>query len=169
MPRAAGGAAAVTRVTAAPREAASSAMALPIFPEERLPTKRTGSIGSRVPPAVTSTRQPARAPPPRAFSRAAKISSGSTMRPGPLSPPARGPLAGPTIVTPSASREARLRRVAGCDHISLCIAGATTTGTRAASTTAESRSSLRPWASRAMVAAVAGAMHTASAQRARSR
>ena len=29
-------------------------------PDERLPTKRTASIGSRVPPAVTSTRRPSR-------------------------------------------------------------------------------------------------------------
>ena len=45
-------------VTSAPRRAASSASASPIRPEERLPTKRTESIGSRVPPAVTSTRMP---------------------------------------------------------------------------------------------------------------
>ena len=40
--------------------AASSAMAWPCLPDERLPMNRTGSIGSRVPPAVTSTRRPAR-------------------------------------------------------------------------------------------------------------
>ena len=39
-------------MTSAPRRAASSASAKPMRPEERLPTKRTASIGSRVPPAV---------------------------------------------------------------------------------------------------------------------
>src|SRR5918911_462619 len=38
-------------VTEAPRAAASSASAKPMRPELRLPTKRTESIGSRVPPA----------------------------------------------------------------------------------------------------------------------
>ena len=50
----------VTRVTLAPRDAASSATAWPCLPDERLPMKRTGSIGSRVPPAVTTTRSPVR-------------------------------------------------------------------------------------------------------------
>src|SRR5215218_691061 len=54
----------VTSVTAAPRRAAHSATAYPIFPDDRFPTKRTGSIGSRVPPAVTSMRSPARSPAP---------------------------------------------------------------------------------------------------------
>ena len=42
-------------VTSAPRWAATRATAYPCLPELRLPMKRTGSIGSRVPPAVTST------------------------------------------------------------------------------------------------------------------
>ena len=46
-------------VTSAPRRRASAASATPIRPEERLPTKRTASIGSRVPPAETTTRRPA--------------------------------------------------------------------------------------------------------------
>ena len=50
----------VTSVTLAPRAAASAARAWPCLPEERLPTKRTGSMGSRVPPAVTTTCSPAR-------------------------------------------------------------------------------------------------------------
>ena len=48
----------VTSVTDAPRSTAASAMAWPCLPDERLPMKRTGSIGSRVPPAVTSTCRP---------------------------------------------------------------------------------------------------------------
>ncbi len=49
-------------VTSAPRARAAWASASPMRPEEPLPMKRTLSIGSRVPPAVTSTRSP----PPRA-------------------------------------------------------------------------------------------------------
>ena len=48
------------RVTSAPRWAATRAIAYPCLPELRLPMKRTGSRGSRVPPAVTSTFTPAR-------------------------------------------------------------------------------------------------------------
>ena len=43
-----------------PRAAAARASATPCWPEERLPRKRTGSSGSRVPPAVTTTVRPAR-------------------------------------------------------------------------------------------------------------
>ena len=56
-----------------------------------------------------------------------------------------------------------LATVAGCCHISVCIAGATTSGPRLASTVVPSRSSAIPAASFAMVFAVAGAMTTASA------
>ena len=49
---------AAIRVTSAPRRAAAAARARPMRPLERLPMKRTGSIGSRVPPAVTRTRSP---------------------------------------------------------------------------------------------------------------
>ena len=70
-------------------------------------------MGSRVPPAVTTTclssseRDRCRSAPARA-----KISSGSAIRPTPTSPSARSPLAGPTISTPRArSRlEVGLRR-----------------------------------------------------------
>ena len=58
--RAGGGTArfAASSVTSAPRFRASSARATPIRPDERLPRKRTASSGSRVPPALTSTRRP---------------------------------------------------------------------------------------------------------------
>ena len=48
---------AATRVTSAPRPG-RSARAMPIRPLERLPMKRTGSIGSRVPPAQDQSRRP---------------------------------------------------------------------------------------------------------------
>jgi hypothetical protein len=53
--------------------------------------------------------------------------------------------------------------VAGCRHISVCIAGAMTTGASLASTVLPSRSSARPVASFAIVFAVAGAMTIRSA------
>ena len=53
---------AASSTTSAPRRRASSASATPMRPDERLPTKRTLSIGSRVPPAVTITRRPASEP-----------------------------------------------------------------------------------------------------------
>src|SRR5918994_4848249 len=58
-----------TTVTSAPNRRASRATASPIFPEEWFPMKRTLSIGSLVPPAVTSNRSPSIGPPrpPRSF------------------------------------------------------------------------------------------------------
>ena len=53
---------AASSVTSAPRLRASSASATPMRPDERLPTKRTESSGSRVPPAETSTRRPCSEP-----------------------------------------------------------------------------------------------------------
>ena len=47
-------------VTRAPRASAASAIATPMRPVERLPMKRTGSMGSAVPPAVTTICQSAR-------------------------------------------------------------------------------------------------------------
>ena len=88
------------------------------------------SSGSRVPPAVTSTRRPASGPPPRASSAsiAATISSGSAMRPRPLSPSASAPAAGPMKWTPRSRRRCALACVAGCSHMRTFIAGATSSG-----------------------------------------
>src|SRR5688500_1753168 len=86
-------------VTDAPRSRAPSAMAAPILPEERLPMKRTGSSGSRVPPAVTTTCSPSRSP-----ARANRCSTASTMvggsasRPMPVSPDASSPTSGSTTM-----------------------------------------------------------------------
>ena len=89
---------------------------------------------------------------------AATISSGSAMRPSPASPlSAISPRFGPTKRTPSFSSVARLRRVAGCDHIFGFMAGAISTGLSVASSTAEARSLARPLASLAIRSAVAGA------------
>ena len=103
-------------------------------PDERLPTKRTASSGSRVPPAETSDAPPAqRAPLRRApasiRSTAAAISSGSAMRPAPTSPSASSPSAGPDELDAArAQASRRSARVAGCSHMRTFIAGATSTG-----------------------------------------
>ena len=51
-----------TMVTSAPASRAAAATAKPIFPELRLLMKRTGSMRSRVGPAVSNTRLPASGP-----------------------------------------------------------------------------------------------------------
>ena len=69
---------------------------------------------------------------------AATISSGSAMRPSPASArSAISPRFGPTKRTPSFASVARLRRVAGCDHIFGFMAGAISTGRSVASSTAD--------------------------------
>ena len=110
---------AATQVTAAPRRAASSATAKPMRPEERLPTKRTASIGSRVPPAVIKTRTPARsASPAKVASTAASSSGGSGRRPAPHSPrEPSAPVPGSSTSTPRARRVSTLAWVAGCSHM----------------------------------------------------
>ena len=124
-------------------------------PEERLPTKRTASIGSRVPPAVTSTFRPSKAPPTRStFSTAASSSGGSGSRPIPNSPgEPSDPVPGSSTVTPRARSVARFACVAGCSYIALFMAGATISGRRHASAAAVSRLSACPCASLASVCA----------------
>src|SRR6185436_19030117 len=117
-----------TSTTRAPRRAASAARENPILPLERLPRKRTGSTGSKVGPAVTTTVRPVRGPGRAASSTAAAISSGSAILPRPTSPEASGPSTGPTIRTPRRRRVSTFSRTAGWSHIVECMAGAATTG-----------------------------------------
>ena len=79
-------------------------------PLERLPTKRTGSIGSRVPPALISTRIPSqgRLPPGSSASTWASSAAGSGRRPRPNSPrdawvdqPHSMPASAPTVSSES--------------------------------------------------------------------
>ena len=87
------------RVTDAPRSRAASAMAAPIFPDDRLPMNRTGSSGSRVPPALTTTWRPSRSPErTNRRSIASTIVGGSASRPMPVSPEASSPTSGSTIM-----------------------------------------------------------------------
>ncbi len=135
---------------------------------------RTGSMRSRVGPAVTSTLRPASTPASAgvAAGAAARIAStrsaGSSIRPGPVSPQAWSPTPGPRIVTPRDRSNATFACVAGFDHIRRFIAGAMLIGTSVARHSVASRSSARPCASRAMKSAVAGATRIRSAQRASS-
>ena len=137
---------------------------LEIHHPELLVSARTVSSGSRVPPAVTTTLQPASVREPRAHSAWAAIASGSAIRPSPCQPQARSPASGPTRRTPRARSVAAFACVAGCCHMFTFMAGATSTGARVASSTAVTRSSASPCAMRASVCAVAGATTTSSAQ-----
>src|SRR5690606_29425876 len=117
------------------------------------------------PEAGASRPAPSARAPASAATRSATraISSGSGRRPGPVSAPVRRPAAGSITCTPRARSVATFATVAGCSHISVCIAGAMTTGQRAVSRVEVSRSSARPDAARASRSAVAGATTTRSA------
>ena len=118
----------------------------------RLEMNRTGSMGSRVPPAVTSTLSPARSPvapdgpvPARTAAAAATIVGGIGQAAGAdVAAGQAARLSGSTTCTPLDRRTARLSCTAACSHISVCIAGATSTGARVASSVLVSRSSLMP-------------------------
>jgi len=129
---------------------------------------RTGSMASKVGPAVISTFLPASTLGVKKAVTSASISSGSSMRPAPTSPQACSPLAGPSRCTPSACNCAALRCVAGFSHIWRFIAGATSSGQSRASTIVVSRSSASPCAARARKSAEAGATRIRSACRDRS-
>ncbi len=96
---------------------------------------------------------------------AAKIVSGSAIRPGPYSPQAMAPSSGPTMETPSCFKVARFRWVAGCSHMRTFMAGAISTALSVASRVVEARSSAWPLAALAIRSAVAGATTTRSAER----
>ena len=125
--------AAVIRMTCAPRADAISASAWPIFPLDRLPMKRTGSIISRVPPAVIRMVSSARSWVRRSIAiTAAAIVSTAAKRPVPVMPQARSPASGSMMVTPRSRRRWRFSCMAGCSHICTFIAGARSTGARVA-------------------------------------
>ena len=142
-------------------------------PLERLPMKRTGSIGSRVPPAVTRTRRPSQGrspagqPPPRPRRAGA---AGSGRRPRPCSPrEARRPSSGSITSTPRSRRVARLAWVAASAYMRSFIAGASRRGAAQARKEVVSIESAMPAASLAIVLAEAGATRKASQLAASSR
>ena len=129
---------------------------------------RTGSMGSWVPPALTTMVRPVRSPVrPRVAEMWPSRSMGSTRRPMPTRPDARRPGAGPAMATPRWRSFSRFSCVAGWAYISASMAGATSSGAEVAMTVVVKGSSARPTASLAMQLTVAGAMTTMSARRAR--
>ena len=127
-------------------------------PDERLPTKRTASIGSRVPPAVTSTFAPVERPADaqRALDRGQQLGRLRQPADPELARRAERTRARLEHVTPRARSVSRFACVAGCSYIALFMAGATISGRRHASAAAVSRLSACPCASLASVCADAG-------------
>ena len=158
-----------TSTTSAPRRAATFARANPIFPEEGLEMNRTGSIGSRVGPAVTTTRRPEKSLWPSKREAARAMSAGSESRPKPTSPSASSPEAGPHTCMPLARSAARFSCVTEFCHMRVFMAGARSTGLVAASTALVTASFAMPARIRARRSAVAGATIRRLAMRAISR
>ena len=134
--------------------------------------KRTGSIGSRVGPAVTSTLQARQLDRPAA-QLAADDQAGDDLRR--LHHPARARLAAGLAAARRAraahaarARGATLACVAGWRHMSRFMAGASAIGAPVARHRVVSRLPATPCASCEMKCAVAGATRTRSAQRASS-
>ena len=127
--------------------------------------ERTGSIASAVGPAVTSTRLPASDLGWKNASISPKISSGSSMRPMPVSPQAWSPGAGPASSTPSLRSCETFLCVAALSHIWRFIAGAIISGQSRARHSVESRSSARPCTTLAMKFAEPGATTMSSRSR----
>lgn len=122
------------------------------------------SMRSTVGPAVTSTRRPSMSRARHSRSHTAcTMASGSLMRPAPLSPQARCPLSGPTVLTPRASKVRRFCCVASAVHMPVFMAGASKMGAFVASSVVVSMSSAMPQASLAIRLAVAGATSITSA------
>ena len=97
---------------------------------------RTASSGSRVPPAVTSTRSPSsgRGAPVRGDQLDRRAGARPARRGGPTphSPfEASAPVPGSITCTPRSRRSSMFAWVAGCAYMWLFIAGATSTGLRA--------------------------------------
>src|SRR5580692_1683424 len=153
----------LTSNTRAPRRSAASANAYPILPLDRLDRYRTGSIFSRVGPAVINTVSPTNScDAPSASNVAATIASFSARRPGPVMPQARYPVPGSTILTPRFFRISRFACVAGLSHMLTFMAGATTTGAVVARNRVPRKSLAMPWANLARTSAVAGTTSSAS-------
>ena len=77
-----------------------------LLARERLPMNRTGSMGSRVPPAVTRTLRPVEVAgrDRSALDARRRSSSGAARRPAPTSPPARRPDSGSTTMHAAAAQ-----------------------------------------------------------------
>ena len=149
---------ALTRTTSAPRLRAAFAIARPCFPLELLPIYRTGSIASRVPPAVTKILLPKRSELRSTnFEISETILETSGYLPTPKSSPVILPSSGSITKIPLARSVATFATVAWFNHISGCIAGTKTIGLLLALIVFVRRSSQIPLAILASRSAVAGA------------
>jgi len=163
---------AITAVTVAPRAIAVRARAKPWRPLLLLPRKRTSSQGSCVPPMLMTTCRPCRSEratrPLLAMASvvraASAIARGSGSRPAPESEPVSRPSAGSRTTAPRSRSKRTFAWVAGCTHISVCMAGAITTRPRVVNNTLVSKSLAIPCDARARKSAVAGATITRSAR-----
>ena len=131
---------------------------------------RTGSIGSKVGPAVINRCFPARVLVWNDAIISVSNCAGSNILPMPVSPQAWSPAAGPRTSIPSALIWATLRCVARFCHISTFIAGAISNGMCAGLAThnVDSKSSQAPCASLNMKSVLQGAITMAFASRVRS-
>ena len=123
--------------------------------------KRTLSIGSRVPPALTSTRSPLQRTRPRRSRRSHASEQLRGLREPADALLALGgepPVPGLDDTRAPLAQRRRFACVAGCSYMRLFIAGAITSGQRAASAQLVSRLSAMPAASLAIVFAEAGAI-----------
>ena len=128
-----------------------------------------GRWAPRVPPVDTTTCSPARSPAGRGDGERRRGDDVGLRHPSRSAVPA-GERRRPRdrrCGRRAARSVSTFATVAGCRHISVCIAGATTTGADVASSVVPSRSSARPAAIEASVLAVAGATITRSALRPR--
>ena len=126
-------------------------------------------MGSSVGPLVMRTRFPARAWLRRSTSSTADaMSEFSASLPCPCSPQATTPSPGSITTAARLLSLAKASCVASWASMAGFIAGATNRGDSVASATVVSMSTASPCARRLMLLAVAGAMSTASAQRAQS-
>ena len=132
-------------VTLAPRDCAASAIAIPCFPEDLFPMYLTGSMFSRVPPAVINTLFPDKS---ELISKNFEISTTSLgisgYRPTPTSFPVIRPSSGSTTKKPRSRSFLTFSIVAGLLHISGCIAGTKIFGASELITIFVSRSSHTP-------------------------
>ena len=126
---------------------------------------RTGSIASRVPPAVIRIFLPRKSARCRVISLTFSIIRAvSGKRPWPESLPVSRPVSGSITKYPRSRNVATLATVAGLLHICGCMAGTKSIGAFVARIELVKRSSARPAATRARRSAVAGAMTTTSAR-----
>ena len=165
-------AAVVTSVTSAPRRGRRVGEGVALL--ARRPVAEIANRVDRLPGASGRHQDPHAGERPRARGASAgggeipgqpstTIAPARPAAPLPTSPPARRPVLGVETCTPRRRRTSRFSRTAGCSHISVCMAGQTTTGARWPGGCRQQVVDEMPAAYRPDQAAVAGATTTRSA------